>query len=188
MSNERDLFYAIVPERPVRIHVDPQFDIARTLLDGELAPTIGEAFSGLDTVVLLAMEGTFRDAAESLAGALLPRSFETRMPDNLQVLAKNALIIGETEAVLSIRNETSSEPAPIIARQGTARAWVEKKASGSLRLYVSADEPGQLGGRLAGLRYFGNRSYLALSGDGTVAIGTWPVTESPLTRKLGKEG
>ncbi len=188
LSNERDLFYAIVPERPIRIHVDPEFDIARTLLDGELAPTIGEAFSGLDTVVLLAMEGTFRDAAESFAGKLLRRSFETRMPDNLQVLAKNALIIGETEAVLSIRNETSSEPAPIIARQGTARAWVEKEASGSLRLYVSADEPGQLGGRLAGLRYFGNRSYLALSGDGTVAIGTWPVTESPLTRKLGKEG
>jgi aminopeptidase N len=187
LNDEQDIFYAVVPDRPERIHVDPGFEIARTLLDGELAPTIGEAFSGLETVVPAAAEETFRGTALAFAGKLLRGSLETREPQELADLEKHSLIIGETEAVLSLRNKTSSEPAPDIARRGTARAWVEKEPGGRLRLYVSADDASQLGGRLAGLRYFGNRSYLALSGEKTVAIGTWPVTDSPLTRELEPE-
>ena len=83
-----------------------------------------------------------------------------------------------------MRDKLIADPRPWPADTGTARAWIERRKSGDVVLFISADTAEGLDGPLAQLRYFGSRSYVAFRDGEQIEAGTWAVTDSPMVRAL----
>jgi len=168
---------------PTGIDVDPGFELARVLLPGEVAPTLGDVFGNRSAKVAVAGDAPGLDAAARGLAVRLLRS------DRLEVVpaaaldgAPAALVIGLTGDVAALRDARIAGPAPWDMTTGTARAWAERDAGGRTWIFVSADNADLLGAEMGRLGYQAGRSYAAFAGGQEVAAGTWAPAASPLHR------
>ena len=166
---------------PDELRVDPGFDLARELLPGEVAPTLGDLFGNRAARVAVAGgDGALAEAARGLARRLLRTDGLNLVPPDALEDAPAALIVGSTRDVAAARDGLIDAAAPWDMATGTARAWAERDAKGRLRIFVSADTAGLLASELGGLGYQASRSYAAYATGDEVATGTWEPTGSPL--------
>jgi len=170
----------LVDGRPLSVAVDPDFDVARQLLEGELPPVLRDvARAGSHALVV---GGGASDAATAIADALLretadlPRvALEGEPPE-----AEALLAVGETGEIAAFRTARLPGAAPGVARQGDSRAWVERDGAGRIWLFASADRAGALAEDLASLRYYGGQSFVVSDGGPRPRSGRWPVEDSPM--------
>ncbi len=196
-----------LPGRPVRVDVDPGFDLFRRLDRNEIPSAMSQAFGAEKALVLLpsaapaALKAAYRTLAAAL-GRSGPGEVETRedrefsdlpvdravfllgwenrfLPDLRAALTGSDTVIGDRE----VRLERTTLPRGNHAFVLTTHHPGDATLSFS---WAALDDPTASEGLGRKLPHYGKYSYLAFEGSepANVAKGRWPVTASSLTRLI----
>ncbi len=202
MLAKKQAFTIDVPQRPVRIDVDPEFDVFRRLHRAEIPPTMSQMF-GADKVTLVVPDDGDPGAARWRA---LTEAW-SRGADKVSVVKADALkALPQDSAVwvLGAGNPWCRVLEPELARHGAGLTddkadfgLVEiPRANHSFVYVVRHPENAELAvgwigspvaaavvGLARKLPHYGKYSYLGFQGEApdNVAKGRWPTTGSPLS-------
>jgi aminopeptidase N len=207
LDERRQTLELQLPTRPLRLVVDPQFDLFRRLDRNELPPAISHAIGATQVTLVLPSTGpeALRKAYAELAAdwkAANPRRFtvirdrdlvelpadrtvwlfgwENRFRPVFDAALADYAFSDQGEAV-TIAGTPADRIVVVMARQPTH----PDQALGWLAADRAAAVPG-LGRKLP---HYGRYSYLAFTGDEPVNTlkGQWPVVDSPLSVMLSNE-
>jgi len=194
-----------LPGRPLRVDVDPEFDLFRRLDRNEIPPAMSQAF-GADKALVLLPSGApppLAAAYRTLAGALEhsgPGEVEIREDREVAELPRDRAIFllgWENRFLPAVRTAIAGYDAEIgdrdvrlerstLPRGGHAFVITARHpANPELSLsWAALDDPAAADGLGRKLPHYGKYSFLAFEGaePASVAKGRWPVTGSPLTR------
>ncbi|MCU0723494.1 MAG: M20/M25/M40 family metallo-hydrolase, partial [Planctomycetes bacterium] len=198
----------ILPERPLRIQVDPQFQLFRRLHPGEVPPSLSRVFGAGKVLVLLPSraEGAMLEAWRALAAAWAKD--ETKKIT--VALDRDVAELPADSAVWAFGGENLHEP---LVRKGLAGldAALEDGAfrlgasrfdrkthslvvavrhpgdPASVLVLLAADRPDACPGLGRKLPHYGRYGALVFEGaePANVAKAAWPAEDSPLSRRLG---
>ncbi len=186
-------FDLTLPARPMRLDVDPEFDLFRRLDVEEAPPALSGAF-GADrcTMILPAASppellAAYRAMAmEWNTGRTSPMTIAT--DDAMKDLPKGGSIwiVGFENRFVGAATEALSPYRVQAARDGArALVLVSRRAPGEAAViaFVAADRAAQVPGLARKLPHYHKYSHLAFEGDEPVNVdkGRWPVTSSPMT-------
>jgi len=180
----------------VRVDVDPEFDLFRSLDVEEAPPALSGAF-GADTCTMILpakadaeLLAAYRAiATEWNTGRTSPMTIAT--DDTLKELPKDGslFVVGFTNRFAAAATEALA-PYAAAATPDRARARVlvarRKAGQAAVIAFVAADHAAQVPGLARKLPHYHKYSYLAFEGDEPVNVdkGRWPVTSSPMTAFL----
>jgi aminopeptidase N len=203
MSEASHRFRIEVPGRPLRIDIDPEFDVFRRLNRKEIPPAISQALGAEKMTVVLPSAAAkellqaYRAFAQSLSQAgpdrvnvkqdseigALPKSGSVAILGWGNRFRETALASAAAYGVAAVggnlRIENSAIPLANHAVVFTAHAVGGEQAL----MFIAADRAAALPGLARKLPHYHKYSYLAFEGDepANVAKGRWPVVDSPLT-------
>ncbi len=192
------------PVRPLRLDVDPQFDVFRRLDRNEIPPALSQAFGADRALIVLpsaasaAVRRGYRQLAESWqkgqAGQLeialdaeidaLPADravwlfgWENRFRDSMTAaLAGYDVAIGDTGARIGDKDFMRDDHSLVVNARAPANA-------AAALTWLASDKVAAMSGLARKLPHYGKYSYLAFEGDEpvNVAKGQWPVVGSPMS-------
>lgn len=200
----------LLPARPVRLDVDPEFDLFRRLDRGEIPPALTQAFGARRALILVpaGADKERREAYRKLAEVLrragpgeveigedsrypeLPQDrsvwllgWENRFMDKAGAALASYGVQRRRDAVRLEGNE--------IRREGRSFVFaVRHPENPDLALvWVAGDDPAAFPGLGRKLPHYHKYSYLAFEGEEPEnrIKGRWPVTDSPMTVFLPRE-
>lgn len=174
-----------LPGRPVAVHLDPDFDLARRPLDGELAPIL-RSLQGVGQIRAVDVS-ELGETRAMIAGLLSPMTGDTALAwqDKMPLAAPGTavLVVGRSNDVTT-RRPPGLGPMPEAGAAENTRLWVERDTDGQLWAFLSFAESETLTGDLRGLRYYMGQSYVAFDQGKAVAAGVSPVTFNPAERRF----
>ncbi len=197
-------FTITVPARPLRLDIDPEFDVFRRLARGEIPPAISQALGAKKMLVLLpAAAGkdlltAYRAFADSLSSSG-PDEVEIKLDSEVKHLPKDSsvAVLGWNnrylDNMLGAGKDYELEVTKEQLRMGKERIEKENHAVAlttgnpesrdQALLFIAADRPASLPGLARKLPHYHKYSYLVFEGDepANVLKGRWPVVNSPLT-------
>jgi len=201
--------YAIeLPRRPIRLDVDPQFDLFRKLAPEETPAAFTRLFGARELVVVLPHSATneMKSAWQTFARGLgnTGPSVEIVWDDQIETLPTERAVAvlgwanrfaGEMQDALALEGvEFADEQVKIgltqTSRLGRAFAWIthsdDDARAGVPRAWITADLAAALPGLGRKLPHYHKYSYLAFSGDEpqNSLKGRWDISDSPLTAVL----
>jgi len=197
----------VLPSRPLRVDVDPEFDVFRKLGLREMPPAITRALGANRMLVVLPSAATAEtvEAYKSLAGSLAgsgPESVETTVDSQLDALPADRTVAvlgwesrfaGEVEAALSGYDVSFG---PGAARIGGVEIPKDNHSvvfaarnpgnENMALLFIALGPPRAAAGLGRKLPHYHKYSYLAFTGEEPINSlkGRWPVTGSPMTAIL----
>jgi hypothetical protein len=204
MSGRDQVMTIAVPARPLRLDIDPEFDLFRRLDREEIPPAISQALGAKKMLVILPSRAgkellrAYREFAKSLA-ASGPDEVEVKLDS-----AINSLPYDSTITILGWENRfledivSSTSPYGVAVTKQTIHigqtevtrkdhsivltARLPKKRDLAL-LFIASDLAEALPGLGRKLPHYHKYSYLAFEGQEPVNIakGRWPVLNSPMT-------
>jgi hypothetical protein len=196
-----------LPAAPLRLDIDPEFDVFRRLDRNEIPPAISHAMGANQVMMVLpaAAPAALRAAYSALADAwqagdpdrfsiVLDRDLE-KLPSDRAVWLfgwNNRFRTQLTHALTGYAFSDQGDTLTIADMQllRTQHAVVVMARNPGNRdqalAWLAADEPAALAGLGRKLPHYGGYSYLAFSGSvpDNVLKGQWPVQHSPLSVKL----
>ncbi len=201
-----------VPHRPLRIDIDPEFDIFRRLDRDETPPAISQALGARKMLVVLPASAARESlmAYEAFAKALSgsgPDEVAVQLDSELNTLpadravtllgwenrflekvlpAWNGYDVSLTQTGVTIGKTAITKLNHALVL--TARNPENKDTA---LMFIAAHRTGSLPGLARKLPHYHKYSYLAFEGDepANVAKGRWPVVDSPMTAFLpGPDG
>ena len=196
-----------LPGRPLRVDVDPEFDIFRRLDRAEIPPAMSQAF-GADKALVLLPSGAsppFAAAYRALADALQhsgPGEVEIREDRDIAALPgdRAVFLLGwENRHLPAVKAAIAGYGAAIGERQvQLERATIPRgghafviaarhPTNTDLTLsWAALDDPAAAAGLARKLPHYNKYSYLAFEGaePANIAKGRWPATASPLSRPV----
>ncbi len=201
-----------VPAMPLRIDIDPEFDVFRRLDRDEIPPAISQALGAKKMLVILPsaadekLLAAYRRFSQALAQSG-PDEVEVKLDREIRELPtdraitimgwENRFFSSLLEALfgydVSVKDQAVSIDRSTIPRKDhsfvlTTRLPGNRDMALSL---IAADSSAALPGLAQKLPHYHKYSYLAFEGNepANVAKGRWPVVDSPLTIFLpGKNG
>lgn len=212
MTGKKLYLSLVVPSLPLRLDIDPEFDLFRRLDRDEIPPAITQALGAKKMLVLLPASAG-KDLLK--AYATFARSLSGSGPDEVVVkLDSEVRKLPTDRAVTLLGWENRYLKKELLAGNGFELALSQKRvAIGKTEiakenhsfvfaarnpenkdmalLFIASDRPQSLPGLARKLPHYHKYSYLAFEGDepANVAKGRWPVVDSPLTAFLpGKDG
>ncbi|HWR98466.1 MAG TPA: M20/M25/M40 family metallo-hydrolase [Candidatus Methanoperedens sp.] len=198
---------ANLPGRPLRVDVDPEFDLFRRLDMLETPPAFSRAFGAEQALILLpsAAPALLLEGYRTLAGLLErsgPGRTETREDRELTELPRDRAVFvlgwenrffpAARDAATALgavfgEGEVRLEQTPL-ARRGNAFALSARHpADPALTLsFAALDDPAAAEGLGRKLPHYGRYGFLAFEGaePANIAKGRWSATDSPLARVL----
>ena len=201
MADARKQLALLLPAPPLRIDVDPEFDLFRKLERSEIPPAIGQIFGSPQQLFYIssqesqAMQRAYRQAAEKwLRGnsGKIVATAPTQLPQN-----HSLWLFGYHDKLAPLLQRWSQTYGVSITPSGVSLAgktyeWGEHSlvitfphpdnpecAIG----WVNAASPQAMAGLQRKVPHYGKYSYLAFHGNEptNLAKGQWPVLNSPLT-------
>ncbi len=200
-----------LPARPLRLEVDPEFDVFRRLHRAEIPPSVSHAMGAERALIVLPsqerpdLQDAYRRLAESWQagnrerfGIVLDAELEELPADRAvwafgwrnrfrhqlnQALEGYAFADqGESVRIEGVTLDRAGQAVVIMARQASN----PEQALG----WLAADEPAALPGLGRKLPHYGRYSYLAFRGEApdNVLKGQWPVVGSPMSVQLAADG
>lgn len=193
-----------VPARPLRLDVDPEFDLFRRLDRDEIPPALSQALGSKKMLVLLpssagsAMLQAYREFARLFAGAG-PESVEIKTDAGVSSLPSDRAVVllgwenrflGKATASLSGDGVAFSGDLVQIGKDSVRREnnsivlTAKNPASDETSLtFIATAVPEGLPGLARKLPHYGKYSYLCFEGNEPTNIlkGRWPVTYSTMT-------
>jgi len=207
MTDKQQHFSLDLPVRPVRLDVDPEFDLFRRVSRAEIPPALSQAFGADKVLLVLPAKAPVasRQALQSLAGAwqrFLFSDAEVVTDDELGALPHD-----RTVWLLGSSNRFAPEVIGALKKQGVSRAGGQLTlpqgdydlARESVVLvarrhpddqhalvWLAADRPRAIPGLARKLPHYRKYSYLVFSGDApdNRLKGQWPVLISPMSVRL----
>jgi hypothetical protein len=172
--------------RPTEVRIDPDHDLFRRLLPEEAPPILRDVTLAADTLTAIVLEEAAADqVALQLAERLLDTAVKPAPDDPSKLGQAPLLIIGTTPQVEAFLAKAGLDGIPgTISGRGTARVWTARRVSGEPLLVVAADDAQALETLLRPLPHYGGKSYLVFDGRRAIDTGIWPVSDSPLSRRL----
>jgi aminopeptidase N len=198
-----------LPSRPLRLDIDPQFDIFRRLHRQEMPPALSQLF-GADRLLLVlpaAAPQAGRRAYEKLAQTWQKTSsqqIEIRWDDTMTALPtdravwlfgwenrwRSLLAAALAGYDLTLHRDRVRLHKTELRRDKYAVVLTARHPSNAQLpiAWLGADQPAALPGLARKLPHYGKYSYLSFSGDApTIHLkGQWPVMQSPMTRHLSQ--
>jgi hypothetical protein len=193
-----------VDRRPLRIDVDPRFDLFRRLDVAETPPALSRAFGAKRATFVLpssagpALQAAYRELADSWSGAG-PESVEVVLDSETQALPadrqvviagwENRYVPGMVNAlgkyhVTADKAQVKIGASQIPMKDHSVALVAENPANKTLTLtWVAGDRPAAIRGLGTKLPHYNKYSYLAFKGEEPVNVlkGRWPVKDSPMT-------
>ena len=193
-----------LPARPLRLDVDPQFDVFRRLHYRELPPALTQMFGANRVLVVLPAAATeqMRQAYQQLAHAWQQTStaqFEVRWDDDIDVLPADRAIwlygwenrwrphlnaaVSVYEIVISPHDVRLGQTTLQRGTHTVVLAGRHASHAQHTLAWIAADHPAALPGLGRKLPHYGKYSYLGFTGNEPVNIvkGQWPVVQSPMS-------
>ncbi len=213
MTEAQQTFTVNLARRPVRVDVDPRFDIFRRLDRREIPPALTQAFGAQKAIIVLPTDApselyeSYRSLARSLT-KIGPGRVEVTEDSKLadippdssvwlvgwenRLLDKVLPAFNEYGAVVH-RNKGTVEisgQAPIELVRGENAVVLAGRHPENPELavlWIAADNAAAHEGLARKLPHYHKYSYLGFTGDApdNVAKGSWPVVGSPLTAIFG---
>jgi len=204
MSGKKQELKLRIPGRPVRLDVDPEFDLFRRLDFSELPPAISQALGAKKMLVLLPSSApkellrAYRELAATI-GRSGPDEVEVKLDADVAALPSDRAVtllgwenrfLNETTAALSGYDVLINPESVRIGRteiEGREHTFVFSARLPKNRdlalLFIAADRIDALPGLGRKLPHYHKYSYLAFEGSepANVAKGRWPIVDSPLT-------
>jgi aminopeptidase N len=204
MNDKKLSLSLVVPLRPLRIDIDPEFDVFRRLDRDETPPAISQALGAKKMLVVLPSSA----AREPLrAYEAFAKILSESGPDEVQVRLDselNALPADRAVTLLGWENRFLEKALPAwkgydvafsetgvkigktaIAKSNHALVLAARNPvnKDTALMFIAADRPGSLPGLARKLPHYHKYSYLAFEGDepANVAKGRWQVVDSPMT-------
>ena len=203
MDDKRLELDLTLPARPLRLDLDPEFDLFRRLDEREIPPAISQLLGAERMMVILPsaapepLRQGYRQLAEALrrsgpeeTGITLDSDID-RLPESRAVvilgwnnrflpqvntaLADHGLNLAGKTVRLGDRTFTRENHSFVLTGDKTATL-----------MWIATDNPAALPGLGRKLPHYHKYSYLAFAGEepANVAKGRWPLLASPLTRFL----
>ena len=194
------------PHQPLRIDVDPLFDVMRRLNANEIPPALSRIFGAPQVTILIPSQATRseREAYQQLATLWAKDSqgrIQVKMDDAIASLPDHPVwIMGwqnrwvpavqqqlKDYAVTLAEDFVQVGPTRVLRKNHsvviTARHPQDER---SVIVWLANDVPAAVVGLARKLPHYGKYSYLAFEGSEptNVVKGQWPVVHSPLTRML----
>ena len=165
---------------PLRVRVDPELRVWRTLSRGELPPILRQwIVARAPRVLVAAREPVARRAAERVANALMEQK---PLPATTPGAAGDPLLViglhDEVEATLA-RLELPPRPTRVQSTRGSAQVWTVEHAGAPVAV-VSARDAQALQALMRPLPHYGAQSFLVFEGARAIEHGVWPGV-SPVT-------
>jgi len=209
---ERDAAIKLtLPHKPLRIDIDPEFDVFRRLDRAEIPPALSQAFGAEKALIVLPAGApdelltAYRQLAETWRSTQAS-GIETALDIELKKLPKDRAIwlLGWENRfvpyVMSTLKDYDVAAQPDSVRIGehtlmrqthavilTART---RDAQPQALAWIATANPKAVPGLASKLPHYRKYSYLAFTGDEptNVAKGQWPVLRSPMTAMLTPNG
>ncbi len=199
-----------LPARPVRIDIDPQFDVFRRLDSREIPAALSQGF-GTEKPLLILPANT-GNAQLSQAYQLLASTWQKTQSGSLEIIRDDqleALPADRTVWILGWQNKFSNQMIDTLSEHGVARKESKLQLGGqiyqqdkhaivltarqpanpaSTLLWVASDQPAAITELARKLPHYRKYSYLVFEDSGkseelnNINKGQWPVTRSPLTQ------
>ncbi len=193
-----------VPARPVRLDVDPEFDIFRRLDQAEIPPALSQVFGAEKTLILLPAEAPapLRKAYEQLAQAWRaaePDKIEIKTDNTLKALPKNRAVwllgwenrwlvklqpalqgyafkVDTTGVSINAQRYARAEQSLVVSARSPANPAVSLA-------WLASDHPQTIAALTRKLPHYARYSFLAFqnSDASNTLKGQWPVVGSPLS-------
>lgn len=194
----------LLPSRPLRIDVDPQFDLFRRLKRDEVPPAISQALGAKKMVVILPsltkghLMTAYRKLAKTL-GSSGPDEIEVKFDIEMEKLPSDSAvtILGWQNRFLSSIASALSPYGVVVNQKG---AHIEKteiphqnhsvvltarnpENKDLCWMFIASDKAEALKGLGRKLPHYHKYSYLGFEGDEpeNIAKGRWPILDSPMT-------
>ena len=202
-------FSVAVPGQPLRLDVDPQYDLFRRLDRREIPPALSQAF-GAGKVMLVvpsggpeALRAGYRQLAEEWAKDR-PGQMEVRRDDELAALPAAGAVwllgwenrfrpsleegLGPYGARLTAEGAVIGGQSCPAAGHSLVIAVRHPADAAGVLVWVGTDDPAALPGLGRKLPHYGKYSYLGFEGGEPANIlkGQWPAVGSPLSVRLGE--
>ena len=193
-----------LPGRPLRLDIDPEFDVFRRLHRNEIPPAISQAMGADRVLLVLPVQAAaeMKDAYQALAAgwqADNPEQVQTVFDSELQQLPTDRAVwlfgwnnrfrpqLGQALQAYDFANpgdkvrigETTLAP----GKHSVVVLGRHPQPPGHALGWLAADTPAALPGLGRKLPHYGRYSYLAFTGPApdNVLKGQWPVVDSPLS-------
>ncbi len=198
-----------LPAAPLRLDIDPEFDVFRRLDRNEIPPAISQAM-GADRVMMVlpaAAPAALRAAYDTLAAAWQagdPAKFSIAVDRDLEVLPDDRAVwlFGwdnrfREQPVHALNQYAFNDAGDTLTIAGTPLARSQHAVVVMARHpgnpdqalgWLATDEPAALAGLGRKLPHYGRYSYLAFTGTEPTNVlkGQWPVVASPLSVTLAE--
>jgi hypothetical protein len=201
-----------VPARPLRLDIDPEFDLFRRLDRGEVPPALSEALGAKEMLILLPASANskllqaYREFAGSLVNAgpdtveIKLDTEEPKLPSDCAVtllgwenrFLKEAMAsLSGHEVLLSLKSVHIGKNDMQMEKNSIVLASRNPKNKDVALDIIATTVPAALPGLSIKLPHYHKYSYLVFEGDGPSNIlkGRWQVLDSPMTAFIrGKDG
>jgi len=208
--NKREEYFTLTfDKRPLKIEIDPQFNVFRRLARKEVPTSFSQMMGSSNGIIILPKKSENLKEYEDLAnlwaqtqqaqGKILEIVYDSEiesLPDD-----KTAWILGfensfaETVQISKEYNEYFS--ADVIAKIKTAREsgslvyTISNPNNEELTLgFLATNNPGAIKNLARKIMHYGKYGYLAFEGDDATNTlsGTFPIIDSPLVRRFTYDG
>lgn len=199
-----------LPARPLRLDVDPEFDLFRRLDRDEIPPALTQTFGAKKMLILLpsstgkSLLHAYRELSQSLAHSG-PDEVEVKLDTEVKLLPSDRAVIllgwqnnflSEIASALSEydvaikQNELHIGPRKIQRHNHSVVLTARLPKNKDLSLtWVAADLPEALPGLGRKLPHYHKYSYLGFQGPEptNIAKGRWPALDTPMTTFVARE-
>jgi hypothetical protein len=210
MFNKEQNYQFTLNSKPVKLVVDPQYDVFRTLDPSEVPPALSKIWASGENIFILPRVAVDNDSKmySQLAEkwkATDNDTFTIVYDDEIDALPndKTAWIIGFENRFAGIVDEALSaygasfgedsvkyrnKTLPKAGNSFALTVFVKDDETRSM-LFMSPGNPDAIDGLIRKLPHYGKYSFLAFEGDEPVNIakGQWPVINSPLVKIFEKD-
>ncbi len=209
MDNKQLQLSLDLPAVPLRLDIDPEFDVFRRLDRNEIPPAISQAMGAERVMMVLpaAAAPALRAAYEALAAAWQagdPDKFSVaddaelgQLPDDRAVWLfgwdnrfRDRQLRALRDYDVSAADDTLTIDGTALSRRQHAVVVMARHPANPEQAlgWLAADEPAALAGLGRKLPHYGRYSYLAFTGTepANVLKGQWPVVDSPLSITLAE--
>lgn len=193
------------PARPLRLDVDPGFDLMRRVDPLEVPPALSTLFGDEDPLFVLPAKAgpeelaAWRDLAAAWSHGKTPRSLldadiKEMPPGTVWVLGwdndlREEAVRDLADQRVSLSSEGASLGSERIPGKDRSVVFVSRRGADARKAaaWVAADPAGAIAGLARKLPHYPRYSYLVFKGEGpeNIGKGMWAPTSSPLVRNLG---